>query len=1098
MSSNLAHWEHLPPALIPTPGWVDADGCFSGCCIIDPSGRPVILYTGVRLRSNTNAGPLPPPEHDLGMVWIESQCAAVPEDPNDELLINWKKIEAPFLPLPPAEMELTGWRDPFLFAHNTLPTGVAGTPLSFRSQDGPQEYRILMGSGIKGKGGTALVYRSSDPMKGWELEGTLCEGNSEDTGVVWECPVLVPLLPVPHNQRTKSGHTPPLWLHPNTYSSVKQPSIPEGIEDVDASVGTPRKYNKSVPSIAGAGEVKLNNNTIAPSPLSALSIQQTTKHVKDLPGAALRGVASTISSLKKPAAQLLGISSNKDSPVFLGKGERSPGLGDVDSQLEFQFSSGAASPHGLGRQGSVELWPSSAEATSPSEPVAGLSSGEVRGKKSVVVGLNGNGFEVSDLAERLERAATLEHWHTEDGDNNNGEIEASNSSSSTSKDRWGSVSATIGSKLDSVGASETRLSALLEEQEHHITAGGKEQQNKTTLQSGPQSPRVRPPASPFSSTDDVNEDKFALAFSKVPALHVKPTPKNREPSAGPTELLAQMSIYSDVGIAPAPTRQWHFFTVSPDAPTNPVLYWTGFVNDGAANGAGKPPQFDIETAKGPFRLDLGDILYAPNVCQDTSGRWLLWGWLQERRKMGTYSYAGCLSLPRVLHVSDEGRLVQAPAPEVTSLRQGKEFHAQHVTLYPEAVVPLQRVSGDRLDIEVTIERGSALAAGVLLRSHEAEAEGSTAIVYDWDRNQLEAIFNVPPHWQPCTTAPVPPVHSPSSDSEEIFDLEGAVFDAAAYLCTPRFPISRTPSMNVFSPSGSSPHLHVDSGETPPMSPMSGSGSGLPFQHPGSSLSNALHRTSSFAGLGASFTGNALGTSLSRVGSFLQRPASFMPTSPRSLAVDATDAAEMDAELSNLLEDLAAPMRGAADEGQTAHVEPRRVGGPLLMRPSDRLHLRIFVDHSCIEVFTGTGEVLSTRVYRGRQPMHDGLQDTGIEFVAFGGAAILEKISAYEVESAWPETKSEVPSPTAEMEMAAPLNVQSPSKGQFLGSTPNSARASLMDRFGSSFTGGRKASFVDRFGTSFGGGQSAADRADELFDEILMSIQPTGVTATGGH
>ena len=49
--------------------------------MLDSDGTPVLLYTGVRLRSNTEAGPLPPPEQDLGMVWVESQLAAVPEDP---------------------------------------------------------------------------------------------------------------------------------------------------------------------------------------------------------------------------------------------------------------------------------------------------------------------------------------------------------------------------------------------------------------------------------------------------------------------------------------------------------------------------------------------------------------------------------------------------------------------------------------------------------------------------------------------------------------------------------------------------------------------------------------------------------------------------------------------------------------------------------------------------------------------------------------------------------------------------------------------------------------------------------------------------------
>lgn len=81
VSTDLVHWQHLPPALVPTPGGADADGCFSGCCVVGGDGAPVLLYTGVRLRSNETAGPPPPPEHDLGLVWIETQMAAVPEDP---------------------------------------------------------------------------------------------------------------------------------------------------------------------------------------------------------------------------------------------------------------------------------------------------------------------------------------------------------------------------------------------------------------------------------------------------------------------------------------------------------------------------------------------------------------------------------------------------------------------------------------------------------------------------------------------------------------------------------------------------------------------------------------------------------------------------------------------------------------------------------------------------------------------------------------------------------------------------------------------------------------------------------------------------------
>ena len=53
----------------------------------------------------------------------------------------------------------------------------------------------------------------------------------------------------------------------------------------------------------------------------------------------------------------------------------------------------------------------------------------------------------------------------------------------------------------------------------------------------------------------------------------------------------------------------HFLCVSPDAPTNPVLYWLG-------NFDSESTRFLLEGAKGPLRLDLGDILYAPNLMVD--------------------------------------------------------------------------------------------------------------------------------------------------------------------------------------------------------------------------------------------------------------------------------------------------------------------------------------------------------------------------------------------------------------------------------------------------------------------------------------------------
>jgi len=170
----------------------------------------------------------------------------------------------------------------------------------------------------------------------------------------------------------------------------------------------------------------------------------------------------------------------------------------------------------------------------------------------------------------------------------------------------------------------------------------------------------------------------------------------------------------------------------------------------------------------------------------------------------------------------------------------------------------------------------------------------------------------------------------------------------------------------------------------------------------------------------------------------------------------------DEDLGNLLEDLAAPMR-AAEEAAAPAQEPRRVGGPLLMHPCDRLHLRIVIDHSCVEVYAGTGEVLSTRIYRGKGP--DDL-DPGLDFVAFGGAAILESVSAYEVGCAWP----------------------SQTKGSGV-STPIVQAASVHDGpAGASGANQRPASPILEMG------RTASERANDLFDDIMMDIGAQMTTA----
>ena len=909
-SEDLVHWEHLEPALVPSPGWLDADGCFSGCCVLGENGRPVILYTGVRLRSNHETGPLPPSDQDLGMVFIESQCAAVPADDSDELLIKWDKLQVPFLKLPPKSERycLTGWRDPFILYD-----------LDGRVVDQDAfNYHMLIGSGIKDKGGTALVYGSKRLEDGWELLGLLCEGNhaEDDTGIVWECPLVVRLSERCENTSfqldvsmttTQSTRRAPSWLWQRAENPAKTSAQRLSSADLVLEAGG---------FGAGVGKaVSRQKSNLGPlgSSQQKTSMPMTTH---------------SMASHKQPGFSVIpgSIASNASHALHASNASSSSSLASV----------GAPAP-----------------------------------KKNPSISL---------LAQKLEQVAI----HSENDNNGN------NGVNNDDKDDSSSEAPSIASRVNS--------------------------------------------ARPDGIEDGV--DSFEALKAKVKPLNVSRPIAEEAESEGCHVRGSLIDADANPGSVTETTfkeTDWHLFTVSPDAPTNPVLYWIGHMLEKSAS---RCPKFDIANARGPFKLDLGDILYAPNVCQDGRGRWLLWGWLQERRKVGSYAYAGCLTLPRVLHVTSEGRLIQSPVPEVDKLRaKERKFSVQRVALQPEMTYPIKYVRSERLDIQCSIERGASTAAGLLFRSHEAEADGSTAIIYDWSTNKLEAIFNVPPNWKPHVgvgtadhAGPAgPAVDKPRRDSED-----------SNLSCDPAAMLSRTPRRTSFSMEhsmfdslmsesgrGSPDSTTVGSPSLGPGSPQSCSDSefltnlsnlhGMASPSPqlpastslvrsGSSMAMAMQRSTSvtnlatgaismgtsFLGASASMGGNQLsrGLSMSREGAQAAHPvgAGMMGTSANALVGSLTDfmrstpsmlnLADMDdgagiddEDLGTLLEDLAAPMRPDEEEvaGGPAHIEPRRVGGALAMNSTQTLHLRIFVDHSSIEVFTGTGECLCTRIYRGRGP-----------------------------------------------------------------------------------------------------------------------------------
>jgi beta-fructofuranosidase len=146
VSDDLVRWRHLPAALAPGQG---DDGVWSGSAVLDGDG-PVLVYTSV-------AGD----DLDRGAIALAR--------PLDAELVGWRKDGVVLRP--PADPDVVAFRDPY----------VSGRP---------GEWRMVVGAGLRGRGGAVLAYRSAD-LRSWVAEGVLA--TAAGLGDIWECPQYVDL-----------------------------------------------------------------------------------------------------------------------------------------------------------------------------------------------------------------------------------------------------------------------------------------------------------------------------------------------------------------------------------------------------------------------------------------------------------------------------------------------------------------------------------------------------------------------------------------------------------------------------------------------------------------------------------------------------------------------------------------------------------------------------------------------------------------------------------------------------------------------------------------------------------------------------------------
>jgi beta-fructofuranosidase len=137
------------------------------------------------------------------------------------------------------------------------------------------------------------------------------------------------------------------------------------------------------------------------------------------------------------------------------------------------------------------------------------------------------------------------------------------------------------------------------------------------------------------------------------------------------------------------------------------------------------------------QTDFGPYFYAALTTADAQGRRLMWGWVKEGRDLvarRAAGWAGVMSLPRVLSLLPGGRLGMAPPPELAALR-GEHWARGGQSVAPGDANLLEGVAGDRLEIDVTCDVGSADEVRLGLRCSPG-AEEATWLIYQRAAGEL--------------------------------------------------------------------------------------------------------------------------------------------------------------------------------------------------------------------------------------------------------------------------------------------------------------------------------------------------------------------------
>lgn len=140
--------------------------------------------------------------------------------------------------------------------------------------------------------------------------------------------------------------------------------------------------------------------------------------------------------------------------------------------------------------------------------------------------------------------------------------------------------------------------------------------------------------------------------------------------------------------------------------------------------------------------------FAPEAMIDGQGRQIMWAWIHdgladslkdvprdERWANDYYGWTGTYGLPRSLWLGDDGTLRMRPVKELERLRLN-EMNASNLTIESDTEITLDGFGHELLELEVTIDPGSASQVGLMIGCSEDGRE-QTALLYDASEKQLK-------------------------------------------------------------------------------------------------------------------------------------------------------------------------------------------------------------------------------------------------------------------------------------------------------------------------------------------------------------------------